>query len=320
MKKILSITMAVILLIGLAACKPAQGTQAASDSGLKVVATIFPAYDFAREIGGQYVSLTMLLPPGSESHGYEPTPRDMQAIAGCDVFLCIGGESEAWVDNLTASIDMEGIAMVRLIEVADHVLEEEHDHAHDGADHSDHDHDESEVIYDEHIWTSPKNALRMCTAISDAFIHADTPNADAYRTALNEYGAKLNELDAAFIDIAQNAARKTLVFGDRFPLRYFEEEYGFDCHSAFPGCSVDAEPSAATVALLSRMVKEEEIPVVFYLEMSNEKMADTLIEGTTAKKRLFHSCHNVTKDEFESGASYLSLMQQNANHVREAVQ
>ena len=295
------------------ACAPAA-TETAEQ--LKVVATIFPPYDFAREIGGDFISLTMLLPPGTESHTYEPTPKDMQAIAECDVFLWIGGESEAWADKILSSIDTSSIRVVRLMDSIEHKLLEDHE----GHDHEEEDeHESEEVIYDEHIWTSPRNAMLMNTAIVEAFAAVDPAHAQAYRDNSNGLMGKMSELDTTFTEISKSAKMHTLIFGDRFPFRYFTEEYGFDYFSAYPGCSVDSEPSAATVASLSRKVKNEQIPVVFYLELSNEKMADILIEGTSAEKRLFHSCHNVSREEFLEGATYYSLMQGNVERLKEAV-
>jgi zinc transport system substrate-binding protein len=173
--------------------------------------------------------------------------------------------------------------------------------------------------YDEHVWTSPKNAKLIVQRLSDALGGIDGANADAYGQNAEAYLAKLDGLDAQFQAVVDNAARKTIVFGDRFPFRYFTDAYGLDYFAAFPGCSTETEPSAATVAFLIDKIRAEEIPAVFHIELSNERMADTISEATGAKVLLLHACHNVSKADFESGESYLSLMGRNVESLKEAL-
>jgi zinc transport system substrate-binding protein len=179
--------------------------------------------------------------------------------------------------------------------------------------------DEEGAAYDEHVWTSPKNAALIVRAIADALCEIKQENAGDYKINSENYLAELNALDAEFQSIVNHAARKTIVFGDRFPFRYFADAYGLDYFAAFPGCAAESEPSAQTVAFLIDKVKTENIPVIFHQEMSNGKMAETICEATGAKIALFHACHNVSKDEFASGATYLSLMRQNATVLKEAL-
>jgi zinc transport system substrate-binding protein len=182
-----------------------------------------------------------------------------------------------------------------------------------------HDHDDGGVEYDEHVWTSPRNAKLICEKIAAALSEADPEGEAEYNAALESYCAELDELDAAFTDVVANGVRNTVVFGDRFPLLYFAKAYGLEYYAAWPGCADEAEPSAATVAFLIDKVNEEHIPVVFHIELSNEDMADTICEATGAEKLLFSACHNVTRAQFEEGVTYLDLMWQNVDALREAL-
>lgn len=180
-------------------------------------------------------------------------------------------------------------------------------------------HGEEEEEIDEHVWTSPKNAIKITENLTEILSSLDVDNAETYAQNSASYVEKLNELDQTFTDVVANGVRKTIVFGDRFPFRYLADAYGLDYYAAFPGCSTDTDASAQTVAFLIDKVEEEQIPVVFKIEMSNGKIADTIAEPTEAKVLLMHSCHNVSKDEFESGITYLELMQQNAEYLKEAL-
>ena len=200
--------------------------------------------------------------------------------------------------------------------------EDSHDHDEDSHDHDEdsHDHeDESHGEQDEHVWTSPKNAMRIVQKLCDALCRLDPENADDYQANTASYLASLTSLDEEFSDVTANASRHTIVFGDRFPFRYFADAYGLDYYAAFPGCSSESEASAKTLSFLIDKINEEQIPVVFHTELSNEKMTDCICEATGAKKLLLHSCHNVSKDDFENGATYLSLMEQNVAALKEAL-
>jgi zinc transport system substrate-binding protein len=476
------------------------GQGGSSNGAVRVVTTIFPPYDFVREIGGGKVNLTMLLPPGAESHSFEPSPRDIISIQNSDVFIYNGGESDAWVDRILSSIDMGNKKIIRLMdcvevveeEIVEGMQEEDDDHHHDedfgpadvkdrslaewngqwisihlamrdpsfepyyearsevlelnlaetredyvkhwrtdypeisisgnrvtfrgnggtiSADYqargyqvvetssgahrvwfnyetntpsvprriiiNDHgykpresgeeDEDghplhfhlkygnesvadlvadsgwvptyfpagipasiQAEVMighsapaeeeeYDEHVWTSPANAKLIVRAISDVLCELDGANAPVYRDNTAAYLKKLDELDRAFRETVGRGTRKTLIFGDRFPFRYFADAYGLSYFAAFPGCSTETEASAATVAFLIDKVRQEKIPVVFHIELSNEKIADTICEETGARKRLFHAAHNVSKREFDGGATYLEVMTKNIETLREAL-
>ncbi|MGF7145112.1 zinc transport system substrate-binding protein [Anaerotaenia torta] len=500
MKKSISIMLMLILIITVMSGCAKSGNPSDSADKISVVSTIFAPYDFVREIVGDKAEITMLLPPGSESHSYEPTPQDIIKIQNCDVFVYVGGDSDAWVHEVLESMDTSKMKIITLMDCVEAVEEElvegmEDDHGHDhgsedfdpanvkdrpmsdfnggwisgiplindgsldeyiehtaeenqltweerkaalltqwasdydnltidnntltigtlsgeyaykgyqitesdhgasvwynfeivtpveglpsylsfhdheyGYEEEHHDEDEHEEEHeeighihlkygnegfdaliskedwaafyfdsshsgkeigefmaghehedaelDEHVWTSPRNAKLIVQKISDALCEADSTNAELYKENTASYLTQLDELDAAFREVAASASHKTLIFGDRFPFRYLVDAYGLEYFAAFPGCSTETEASAATVAFLIDKTKAESIPVVFHIELSNQKMADTISEATGAKVLLLHSCHNVTKAEIESGVSYLDLMKQNVENLKEAL-
>lgn len=314
---IIFITIMALLLSGCGASKAESGGE-----GLEIIATVFPAYDFARHIAGDRASVTLLVPPGSETHSFEPTAQDIIRIQS-GLLICNGGESEAWVEEMIAGGDL-AISPLYMMDCVETLEEEVREgmqttgyvHEHEAEDEDEHEHEEE---FDEHVWTSPVNAALICTAICEKLSELDPENADYFRANCSEYCEALYALDEAFREAAENAAYKTLIFADRFPVRYFVEEYGFDYYAAFPGCADDAEPSARTVAFLIDKVREEKVPAVFYIEFSNEKMADVICEDTGCKKLLFHSCHNVTAQELEEGVGYLELMEGNLLNLKEAL-
>jgi zinc transport system substrate-binding protein len=491
----------VCLLASLAAALPAGGRKdtGKEDGKINVVTTIFPPYDFVREVAGDRVNLTMLLKPGAESHSYEPSPQDIIKVQNCDVFIYVGGESDAWVERILESMDtsrMEIVTLMDCVEVVEELVvegmqdEEEHDHGHshededftiadvkdraltdwagnwqsvypylldgtlepvmehkaesgektareyyeqyktayatdmdrvsitgdsitfyrngvparaqyayrgtgvitedDGSlwvrykfeavgnppagapryimfsDHlhapaktehfhiyaSDtgfdalmadtnpvnyptyypagltkdelvaemigHDHEE-EVEYDEHVWTSPKNAKLIVQKIADVLKQRDSANAAAYEKNTLSYLAKLTELDNSFQNMINGAKRKTFIFGDRFPFRYFADAYGLEYFAAFRGCSTETECSPATLVFLVDKVRAEKIPVVFHIELSNEKIADAICEETGAKKSLLHAVHNISQRDFNQGANYYTLMSRNIQNLKEAL-
>lgn len=316
MKKFFALILICTLCLALCACgQQAQAPE--TDGGVNIVATVFPAYDFARQIAGDDGNVTLLIPPGSEAHSYEPTPQDIIRIQNCDLLVCNGGESEAWLDEILGGMGNE-IPTVVMLDCVDALTEEDKDgmQVHK---HHDHDHEHEDEEYDEHVWTSPVNAQLICRAISAALCQADPAHASDYTARCVDYCAELQELDADFRGVIANAKRHTLIFADRFPVRYFVEEYGLDYFAAFPGCADDAEPSARTVAFLIDRVREEQAPAVLYIEFSNQKMADIVCEDTGCEKLLFNSCHNVTADQLRGGVTYLELMRGNLEAVKEAL-
>lgn len=297
---------------------------------LSIVATSFPPYDFARAVVDDAADITMLLNTGAEAHSYEPTPLDIAKIQKCDVFVCIGGEDEVWVDKILDSIDTSEMTIIRLFDYAE-LLEEEavagasesgHNHDHD---HEHHDHDESgeEAVSEEnadgHIWTSPANAVRCIQGIEESLCENYSENEEIYRENASEYMDRLHKLDKEFNEMTKNASKNTIVIGDRFPFRYLAHEYGFEYFAAFSGCSSESEPSVYTMAYLMDEIGEHEMDTVFYLDFSASKLSEKLCSATGAKMLPLYVCHNVTKDEFEEGVTYIDLMYKNLNNLREAL-
>ena len=320
-----------IVFLALAAALAFASAALAADP-IKVVTTNFPGYDFVRAVGGDLVQVKMLLPPGAESHSFEPTPKDMIEIQQAGLFVATGGENEEWVERILESFGESAPKTVRMIEMVDAVPEEivegmEHDHDHDDHDHNDHDHDahddhddhDHEIELDEHVWTSPRNAILIVNKLSKTLSELDPANADAYARNAEAYNAKLADLDKEYEDLVAGAVRKTIIVGDRFPLRYLADAYGLNYYAAFTGCSTDTEASAGTIAFLIDEVREHQIPVVFYIEFSNQKIANAIAEATGAKTREIHSAHNVSKQDFESGVTYYDLMKKNLIVLKEAL-
>lgn len=311
-KRLISI-LTVLLLIALTftGCTASEKTD---NGNINIVSTIFPQYDFAREITGDKANLKMLIQPGGESHTYEPTPQDIISIQEADVFLYIGGENDKWVEDILKSIDTTKIQVVKLIDCVELTCvdtAEEHTHAHNEDNHA---HE-----FDEHIWTSPMNAKKMVEVISNAICKADPENSEYYKNNTTAYSAQLIDLDTKIRDVVSTSKRNELVFGDRFPLVYFTNEYGLKHYSAFPGCSSETEPSASTIALLSDKVKQNNIPVILKIELSNSTVADTIASETSTRVLTFYSCHNLSKNQFEKGESYISMMTANLETLKTAL-
>ena len=320
MKRVL-IMLALCMLLGvLLGCAADE----ADDGKLSIVAVTFPPYDFARAIAGEMAHVTMLLDPGTETHTYDPTPGDIRIIRNCDVFIYGGGESDAWMDDVLMSLDtaeMTVISMTELVELLEEASGEgtTPEHAHEDCDDPTHDHDDEHSVYDEHVWTSPRNAAVITEAVCRAICAADPANETAYRANADAYIEEIQALSADFSAVVQGASRKTLVFADRFPFLYFVREFGLSYYAAFPGCADKTEPGAQTVAALIAKVNAEKIPAVFYTEFSNQQLADSVCEATGARKMRFHSCHNVSKADFDAGVTYVSLMRENLENLRGAL-
>lgn len=322
-KRVLALLMAAMTALSLCACAPRQEE---SGGKLSVVCSLFPYYDFVRQIGGDYVQPYLLVAAGREAHSFEPTPMDVIRVSRADVFVYNGGEGEQWVDQILSSAGEDIGTVVRMMDYA-HTLEEEpvdgdgHDHDHDHDDHDhDHDHaDSDEIEYDEHIWTSPVEAMELCRAIGDALCAADPAHAEVYRQNLADYLAQLARLDADFRQVCAEKQRDVLVFGDRFPLLYFCREYGLNYRAAFHGCSSDTEPSLYTLKSLIDKVRREDIPVVYALELSSQKVAQAIAETTDARVVTFYSCQTVSNEDFAAGEGYLSLMRRNVDALREGI-
>jgi zinc transport system substrate-binding protein len=316
MKRVFLLTVSIITMLFLVSgCMQKKNNDVQNGNGkITITATIFPQYDFVRAVAKDKVNLSMLLPPASESHSFEPTPKDIITIQNSDIFIYVGGESDEWVNRILESMDTRNMTIISLMDIVDVVEEEVVEGMEEEAE------EEEGVAYDEHVWTSPQNAVRIVQALTETLCKTDAVNADLYSQNGENYIAELRDLDAAFQTVVDNANRKTIVFGDRFPFRYFADAYGLSYFAAFPGCSTETECSAATIAFLINKIKAEKIPVVFHIELGNERMADTIAEETGAEKLLLHACHNISKKDFEDGVTYVDFMRQNVENLRKALQ
>ena len=305
-------------------------TASDGEDRLNVVTTLFPYYDFLRQIAGDRIELTMVVPAGMDSHSFEPTPADMITIQNADILVCNGGAMEQWLDKVLDSFG-NGAGPGRVVTMMDYVdtveeeivegMEaEEHDHSSDRHSHEHDDGHEVEIEYDEHIWTSPVNAMKLTEILAGVLQEEDPAHAADYRAGADAYVEKLEALDREIREVVAGGHRRLLVFGDKFPLRYFFDEYGLEYRAAFTGCSTDTEPSAKTIAYLIDKVREDSIPAVYYLELSSHRVAEIIGEETGAEPLLFHSCHNVTRRQFDSGITYLELMEQNVVNLRKGLE
>ena len=310
MRKLFTFASAVFLIILLSGCALDEEIPAVKDAGsdkVQITATLFPQYDFAKQIAGDRAEVSLLLPPGAESHSYEPAPSDIININASDLFIYTGENMEIWSQKIVDSIkNSDSKSMV--LDVSEGIEL----NAHEDQGHMDH-------IIDPHIWTDPLYAKIMAEDIRDALCRIDPVNAEYYKDNAAEYIAELDALDAEFKTIISNGKRNVIIFGSRFALYHFTKRYGLEYHAAFDSCSSETEPSAKEVAKLIDKIHEENIPVIYYAEMEDPKTARAISSETGAKMLLFHSCHNLTKEEFESGATYLSLMRQNAENLKEGL-
>lgn len=310
MKKIIAMVVCICLSLGIVGCNTKKEEK---KEGLTVVATLFPQYDFAREIIGELGEVTLLLDPGMESHSFDPSTADMVTINQADVFLYTGPALETWVAQIADSFDKD----LQVVDLSDGILEdievEEHEH-HEHQVEDGHHHD-----VDPHIWTSPVYAMEMVEKICDAVSEADPEHAEIYRENATNYLAKLESLDTKFKEIVNNGTRKEIVHGGRFALFHFAAAYGLECKAAYDTCTAQAEPSAKKIAELTTEIEEKKMPVIFYEELIEPKVAKSISEATGAEMLLLHSCHNVSAEDFKAGVTYLQLMEQNAENLRVAL-
>lgn len=327
---------AVILALILTGCARRQKppSEPETEGGkLNVVTTLFPYYDFTRQVAGDYINLTMVIPAGMDSHSFEPTPADMITIQNADVLICNGGAMEHWLERVLSAVDTSHMAIMMGMDYVDTVQEEivegmeeeghDHDHDHEDLYHHDLTSDDGygeEIEYDEHIWTSPVNAMKLVKGIEETLSGADPVNRAGYEANAESYLLKLTKLDQEFRDVTANEKRNMIIVGDKFPYRYFADEYGLRYRAAFSGCSTDTEPSAKTIAYLIDRMKTEQIPVIYYPELTSHRVAEIISEETGAQPLLLHSCHNVTRREFDSGVTYLDLMEQNVINLKKGLE
>ena len=323
MKKFTALLLTFVLFLSLC---PVSGL--AEEAGkIRVVTTIFPIYDWVREIAGDTgnTEITLLLDSGVDLHSFQPSAQDILKVATCDLFIYVGGESDEWAEDALAEAVNPDMVVISLVEAlgenakAEEIVEgmeaeEEEEEGEEG--------EEEEPEIDEHVWLSLRNAQVFTSAIADALARKDPANADSYRANAEAYGAKLAALDAAYAEAVDSAAHKTLLFGDRFPFRYLTDDYGLAYYAAFAGCSAETEASFATVIFLAKKTDELQLPAVLTIEGKDHRIAETIIGSTADKNRkllTLNSMQGTTANDIEQGATYLKIMEDNLAVLKEAL-
>lgn len=289
-----------------------------NDGKINIVASDFPCYDAARRIGGERADICMLVPPGSESHSFEPSTSDIIRISSCDLFICVGGESDKWIGKILDSVQENREFNILKLMDCTRVLEEELSEGMKAGESAGEDDSGAEPEYDEHVWTSLKNIAEISECIKRKLSELDPGNVGYYESNCEQYRSELDSLDAEFRELFNSSENTVMVFGDRFPLRYFAEDYSIEYYAAFPGCAAQTEPDIATITFLIDKIREKDIKSVFYIDMSNTAMVKSISEETGADIRCFYSCHNVTQEQFDSGVTYIGLMRENLKTLKAA--
>lgn len=335
MKKITALLLALFMLVAaLAGCGKQNDTN--QTDKLSIVTTIFPEYDWVREILGEKADnaeITMLLDNGVDLHSYQPTADDIVKISDCDLFIYVGGESDEWVEDALRNAANRNMKVINLLEVlgdsvkteeiVEGMQEEEHEHEdaeeHEHEDAEEHEHEEEA---DEHVWLSLKNAKMLVRVISKALQELDPDSKDIYAANADAYVKKLSALDAEYQTAVDAASNKTILFGDRFPFRYLVDDYGLRYYAAFVGCSAETEAGFETISFLAKRVDEWKLPCVLTIEGAQHKIAETIVRNTTAKNQrvlTMDSMQSTTSKDVKNGTTYLSVMEKNLSVLKEAL-
>ena len=337
MKKSVKAILAILLIVGVVfggVFLFKKSKEGKNEKKYSVISTSFPGYDFAKAVAKNTdVSVRMLLKPGAESHTFEPTPQDIMAIKSSNLFLYVGGDSDEWVKKILNEIDPNKTKVLKLVDLVKTKEEElvegmEEDHHEEDEDHHDKDHhehdkkeakDEKEAEVDEHVWTSLRNAKEITKKISAEIAKIDKDEKTKFEKNTKAYEEKLDDLDKRFSEMIKKAKRKEIIVGDRFPLRYFVDDYGLKYYAAFPGCSEQTEANAKTISFITKKVKEDKIPAIFKIELSKGLIAETIAKETGAKVYELHSAHNISERDFETGVTYADLMERNYSVLEKAL-
>lgn len=294
----------IALLIGIVSILVSlYNSKNSNNKKIQITTTIFPYYSIANEICTDNADIVMLIKPGAESHNYEPTTDDIVTIKNSDVFIYTGGESDKWVEKIISSIDPKKTKIIKIMNYIEPMQIDHH----------------GELSYDEHVWTSLKNTCIISEKINEAVCEINPESMKIYTDNTEKFIKKLKDLDIEFKEVIENSD-KTLVFADKFPFSYFAKDYNLNYISAFENCAEESEPSIHSITNIISIINQQNIKNVFYIEFSNQKIADSICDETGTDKLLFHSCHNVSQEDFNNGISYLSLMENNLKNIKEALE
>ncbi len=336
MKKIISVLLAATMLIlSLSACgstapstatiDDVQTAKAAAPSGISIVTTIFPEYDWVKNILGDNpagAEITMLLDNGVDLHSYQPSAQDILKISTCDLFIYVGGESDEWVEDALKEAVNSNMKVINLMEVlADEIKEEEIVEGMEAEEEEEEgeEGEEEEVEYDEHVWLSLQNSEKLVSAIQSALSKVDADNAAGYEANANAYITELQALDTEYQTCVSSAKRDTFLFADRFPFRYLAEDYNLNYYAAFVGCSAETEASFETVAFLANKVDELQLPVILTIETSDGKLAKTVLDSTKSKDAQVLVLDSLQNTKLSDNKSYLDVMRSNLDVLKTAL-
>ncbi len=323
MKRYIVIILAMMAVFCMAAC---GGTSEFNkeDGKIKIVTTIFPEYDWIKAVMGdkaEGADITLLLDNGVDLHSYQPTAEDILKIATCDMFIYVGGESDEWVEDALATAQNKDICVINLMKVLGENVKEE-ETVEGMQEEKEHDHEDGDKEYDEHVWLSLKNAGTLVEAIADGLIKTDQSNALSYKANADSYISELKQLDEEYAETVDKAPIKTILFGDRFPFRYMADDYGIRYYAAFVGCSAETEASFETISFLARKADELDLPAVITIEGSDKKLAETIVKNTASENMkilTMDSMQAATSKDAAEGITYISVMRKNLEVLREAL-
>lgn len=312
MKKIIAVLVTFFLIIGIifvALGNTKNNTQ--TNGKIAVVTSLFPEYDFVKQIGKERVNVQILLPPGAESHTYEPTPKDIVNINEADMFVFTSDIMEPWADKIANSIDSD----TKIVQAAKNIDLIEIEHHHDEEDEEEHEAHK----YDSHVWLNPQYAIKIVENITEELCEISPKDAEYFKDNAKLYIEELKKLDKEIEETITNSKKHKLVFGGEFAYIYFINRYGLEYATAYDGCGEGAEPSVAKIKEIVDTMNNEKIPVIFYQELSTGKIANMIADETNAKALLFHTAHNVTSKDLENGVTYVSLMKDNLENIKQAL-
>lgn len=329
MKRVIKRAAGILMLFFMMAAFSGCGGEKSNNNKITIITTLFPQYDFARQIAGDKCEVKLLLPPGTDIHSYEPAPKDIIDISSAEIFIYTGDDLEAWVTTILAAIDNKDLKVVDLSENIEllNTGEHEHDHGHEDEANEEKGHEDeagNEEIFghnhshsvDPHFWTSPENAVIMMEEVCEAIVEADPENKEYYQNNCKEYVEKIKDVDNEIRSIVENADIDTLYFGGRFAMLYFTEYYGLSYVSPFDSCSHETEADPKSIVEIIECMKQHKIKTVFKEELADPKIAEMIADEIGGKTLQLHSCHNVSKEDFENGITYVDLMRQNAENLK----